>query len=328
MENNNLIPVWDELADIKGVLKLKPKEETEKPVQPYDEIKLFEKAGKLKFKLYQKKYFLEFETVVPEDYPARKPTLKFVDHNYDPNFAKIFNAGAEQIIRRLWEGGYPGYEPGESGNINKGKIGTKKQQGALQSEMAKMKLLSRHELKHDIEFLNNANELRHEGTKEANKYMKLKMKHEAKYEEGMQKEEAEIQRIKDLNAGKLNEDTAEPSLYHVVNYLANYFVRFLPSAKCPHCHEPLVKKLKLSIKEDPFRPERSYCGHWMHYQCFEEFVNTPPFLRECPIEKCTAKFGSKNFLIDEGAVKSREKQYMKDEEQRGEEDDMYRVLGM
>ena len=52
MENNNLIPVWDELADIKSILKLKQKEEKEKPVQPYDEIKLFEKAGKLKFKLH------------------------------------------------------------------------------------------------------------------------------------------------------------------------------------------------------------------------------------------------------------------------------------
>ena len=105
-----------------------------------------------------------------------------------------------------------------------------------------------------------------------------------------------------MNAGKLNVDTANPSLYHIVNYLANYFVRFLPSAKCPGCHEPLVQKLKLSIKEDPMRPERSYCNHWMHYKCFEDFVNTPPFLRECPVEKCNAKFGNKNFLIDEGAI--------------------------
>jgi hypothetical protein len=41
MENNNLIPAWDELPAIKDVLRLKDHE-------PLDEIKLFEKAGKFK----------------------------------------------------------------------------------------------------------------------------------------------------------------------------------------------------------------------------------------------------------------------------------------
>jgi len=63
--------------------------------------------------------------------------------------------------------------------------------------------------------------------------------------------------------GKLNTKTAKPSMYHLVNYLANYFVRFLPTAKCLHCNEKLVQKLKSA--EDGKRPERSYCGHWMHY---------------------------------------------------------------
>tara|TARA_B110000285_G_C14988555_1_gene545110 strand:+ start:792 stop:971 length:180 start_codon:yes stop_codon:yes gene_type:complete len=58
------------------------------------------------------------------------------------------------------------------------------------------------------------------------------------------------------------------------------------------------------------RPERSYCGHYMHYKCFDEFVNAPSFLRECPDPKCEMMFGSKNFKMDEGSVKSREKQYM------------------
>ena len=64
--------------------------------------------------------------------------------------------------------------------------------------MEKLKILSRSELKHDIEFLNQAQELRQAaeaGDKAARKFMKLKMKHEAKYEENMQKEEEEIQRI-------------------------------------------------------------------------------------------------------------------------------------
>ena len=61
--------------------------------------------------------------------------------------------------------------------------------------MEKLKILNRHELKHDVDFLNQANELRHmmeEGNKGAKKYMKLKMKHESAYEEKMAKEEEEI----------------------------------------------------------------------------------------------------------------------------------------
>lgn len=52
--------------------------------------------------------------------------------------------------------------------------------------MEKLKLLNRAELKHDVEFLNMATELRQQaegGDKAAKKYMKLKMKHEIAYEE-------------------------------------------------------------------------------------------------------------------------------------------------
>ena len=121
-----------------------------------------------------------------------------------------------------------------------------------------------------------------------------------------------MQAISDAKKGlELNTETALPSLFHIVNFLANNFVRFLPEAKCLGCEEKLVHKIK--NKDDGKRPERSYCNHWMHYQCFEKFVNEPPFLRDCPADKCTMKFGSLNFKMDEGSVKSREKNYMQEE---------------
>ena len=60
--------------------------------------------------------------------------------------------------------------------------------------MAKMKILSVHELKHDSQYMNMAQGLREaaaEGDKKAKKFMKLKMKHEVAYEEGVRKEEEE-----------------------------------------------------------------------------------------------------------------------------------------
>ena len=47
MENNNLIPVWDELPLIREVLRLPKKGEETKQV--LDELKLMEKVGKLNF---------------------------------------------------------------------------------------------------------------------------------------------------------------------------------------------------------------------------------------------------------------------------------------
>lgn len=49
MENNNLIPAWDEIAQIRGILRLK-QEENKKQIT-LDEFKMFEKAGKMKIKL-------------------------------------------------------------------------------------------------------------------------------------------------------------------------------------------------------------------------------------------------------------------------------------
>lgn len=79
MENNNLIPAWNEMQDIKSILRLKPDDDKIKP----DEFKRFEKAGKLGFKVYEQEFYLEFQLTVPEEYPAKKPMLKFIDHNFD-----------------------------------------------------------------------------------------------------------------------------------------------------------------------------------------------------------------------------------------------------
>ena len=184
--------------------------------------------------------------------------------------------------------------------------------------MEKLKLLNRHELKHDVEYMNLAKNLREaakDGDKKAKKFMKLKMKHESKYEEEMKQEE---ELINSLNAPEveLNTETASPSVFHVVNFLTVYFVRFLPTAKCLGCQKKLVTKKD----DDNYRPERSYCGHWMHQTCFEKFVNEPPFLRKCPADKCEDNFGSPTFKLDEMSVKSREKVYMQNQEKESEED--------
>jgi len=53
MENNNLIPAWDEISQIRSILRLKQEPEGKKQIVALDEMKIFEKAGKMKIKLFE-----------------------------------------------------------------------------------------------------------------------------------------------------------------------------------------------------------------------------------------------------------------------------------
>jgi len=108
-----LIPCWSEFADIKGVID--PKKG--------DVLKTFEKAGKLKVTLKEGNYSAELEFTVPPMYPMDIVKFRLVKHNFNEVFANIFVAHAENIIRRLWGGGKPGYDPKDKVDINAGKIG-------------------------------------------------------------------------------------------------------------------------------------------------------------------------------------------------------------
>ena len=86
------------------------------------------------------------------------------------------------MIKKLWNGGEPTYD-----TINKKReIFKKENVGKLAVEMSALKTLDRNELKHDIKYMNDMQELRdnvNAGDKGAKKYIKLKEKHEAKYED-------------------------------------------------------------------------------------------------------------------------------------------------
>jgi len=71
-----------------------------------------EKLGKLRVTLKEGGYSALLEFTIPELYPQQKAAVKLLEHNYNEVFAQIFMSHAENIMRRLWTGGVPGYEPG------------------------------------------------------------------------------------------------------------------------------------------------------------------------------------------------------------------------
>jgi hypothetical protein len=78
--------------------------------------------------------------------------LTFKEHNFNTVIAAIFEANAQSIIRKLWAGQEPGYE-GEKQDVNDGKVGFKKQAVGHATDIAKMAVATRSELKHDMDFL-------------------------------------------------------------------------------------------------------------------------------------------------------------------------------
>ena len=56
---------------------------------------MFEKAGRMRIKMCEQTFYLIVDLIVPEEYPAKKAEMKFIEHNYDKNFSKIFEAGAD-----------------------------------------------------------------------------------------------------------------------------------------------------------------------------------------------------------------------------------------
>ena len=136
MENNNLIPCWAEVFDVKTVID----------EAKGDVLKPFNKAGKIRVTLKEGDYNALIEFTVPEQYPQQKVEMKLISHNFNAVFAQIFFSHAENIVTRLWNGSEPGYEPGAEVDVNAGKIGFKKAKGAIEADLARIQVATRSEL--------------------------------------------------------------------------------------------------------------------------------------------------------------------------------------
>ena len=71
-----------------------------------------------------------------------------------------------------------------------------------------------------------------------------------------------------------------------------------------------MSDLRKGVDDEGMMPERAFCGHWLHVKCFDEYINLPPFKRECPFEGCTKILASKDFEVDDVSVKQREKKWL------------------
>lgn len=95
-----------------------------------------------------------------------------------------------------------------------------------------------------------------------------------------------------------------PSLLPVVKYLVEEYITKLPNELCQKCERHVLpstpesentepepasttskksKKSQTGMTKSERKPIRSVCGHWFHYKCLDEWLTTPPFLRQCNV---------------------------------------------
>jgi hypothetical protein len=117
-------------------------------------------------------------------------------------------------------------------------------------------------------------------------------------EELLKQVELEEQEMIDLLKTQMS-DTATPSLLPVVKFVVEELVCRMPSEPCQSCLKPVLPTVpassvdleSLTDKESKKvkkgwlqkRPVRTFCGHWLHYDCLDEWLTTPPFIRQCPV---------------------------------------------
>ncbi len=125
-------------------------------------------------------------------------------------------------------------------------------------------------------------------------------------EEEMLKEQEQQEMLSLLKAQC--SDTAQPSLFPVAQYLLQEYVQKLPKEPCQKCQEGVLPQRNhadgtlvdaasssssssSSSKEERERKEkkedhkamRTFCGHYLHRVCLDEWLTTPPFIRQCPV---------------------------------------------
>ena len=173
----------------------------------------------------------------------------------------------------------------------------------LKSTKVKITSESLKNIKHDVAVLKQISDLRAATTasdskkyytqvnadrREARKDLRRLAKAETEKEQELQKQllEEEQNEMKELLKATVSE-TAQASLYQTARYLVEDYICKLPVEKCQACkenafHSDPDNEANKNPKSDR-RAMRTYCGHYLHWNCLNDWLTSPPFVRQCPI---------------------------------------------
>ena len=287
IHENLFIPCWKEVKQIYNMCEGK------------GQIGAKDKEGVIQLRLQKGQYRQIMKLQVPELYPEAGVSIEIMQTSFPFDIAHVYQAQADEISRRCVSGISPDQALQSMNTAKMQRMG--KASGESKERLTTGNIKN---LKHDVNTLKQMSELRsvnvatdkrNQGSlhsvqerKDARKALRrlAKSEHEADAEREKELRELEQQEMQALLGAKIS-DTAQPSLLATARYLIEDFAMALPVEKCQSCKKNVFpddpNSPQLSDKTHPDRPIRTYCGHWLHYDCLNTWMTTPPFVRQCPV---------------------------------------------
>eukprot|EP00903_Cladosiphon_okamuranus_P007562 g7336.t1 len=291
VNKNKFLPCWKELRQAAALVTSRG-----------GEFRAEEATGLLTLRVRSGRYSVVAVIQVPDGYPIEGCSVELKSHNFPAHIARHHLVQGEEIVRRCLHG----YSPElalQTSNPIKIPLG----KGGKSAGSGSVRITSEHvrNLKHDVEFIKKAHDLRDVGegkkgkgnakvappsTQEqraARRELKNLAKTEAVSEEEQAKKlaELELREQEELLHSQLS-DTSQPSLLPLVNFLVNIFGWRLPQETCVSCDEKVLPdNPRDPCLRDPAhkdRPTRVFCGHWFHHDCLRVWMTEPPFAKDCP----------------------------------------------
>lgn len=323
IQKNLFIPCWKEMKQVATICEGKGK------------LGADEKEGLLHMQLKTGNYHQGVKLRVPAMYPEEGIQIEFTTSSFPADITYMFKSQAEEIVRRCEAGLSPDQAVQENNPIKMASL--KKAETVTKVTASSLK-----NIKHDVSVLKQISDLRVATTaqkknvysvhanaerREARKDLRrlARAESEKDQEEERLMREAEQAEMKALLGLKIS-DTAQPSLLVVAKFLVEEFAARLPREPCQACKKNVLpdnaNDEAITNPRSNMRPMRVFCGHWLHYKCLDDWMCTPPFVRQCPV--CDRKISHPDWGDDH---KAREKAWMKQEERKREMSDVSDMLG-
>jgi len=289
MHSNLFIPCWKEMKQVATLCE-------SKKVQ----LGADEKTGVLQMRIQTGKYRQIIKLTVPYNYPEDGVEIEFLTSNFPPEIQHVFKAQSEEIVRRCVSGVPP--EQALQGS-NPIKMPVK----ASTETKTKFTASSIKSMKHDVNVLKQMSDLRVASSnndkkryvrennaerREARKDLRRLAKAESDADKEQQRLllEEEQREMNELLKAKVSE-TALLSLFPAARFLVEDYGCRIPVEPCQACNLPIFpedpENEAIRNARSDHRPMRTYCGHWLHWDCLNDWLTSPPFVRQCPI--CTRR---------------------------------------
>lgn len=284
IHTNMFIPCWKEMKQVASLVEGK------------GQIGIDDKEGLISMRLNCSNYRQNIRLKVPYAYPEEGVQVEFTASTFPNDIQNMFKSQAEEIIRRC----EAGYSPEQAAQVAN-PIQMPLKGGPSGERQVQITASSIKGIKHDVNVLKQMSDLRAATVaSSAKKYYKevnaerrearkdlrrlARAESEADKEEARRILEEEQKEMNELLKSKIS-DTAQPSLFAAAKFLVEEYAARLPLEPCQACKktalpsDPENEALKNPRSEK--RPMRTFCGHWLHWNCLNEWLTTPPFVRQC-----------------------------------------------